>query len=100
MFIAAKITPPGQETHRGGGIACLKFTKRYTSYFSPRVRVCHETEVDVLVGTSLRCALIGCLCVGCSLQATKPPEPTLPAAFDGASAHAAVHWPSEDWYHG
>ena len=54
----------------------------------------------MLVCTSLRCTLIGCLCVGCSLQATKPLEPALPAAFDGASAHAAVHWPSEDWYHG
>ena len=54
----------------------------------------------MLVCTSLRCVLIGCLCAGCSLQATKPLEPALPAAFDGASAHAAVHWPSEEWYHG
>ena len=54
----------------------------------------------MLVCTSLRCVLIGCLCAGCSLQAAKPIEPALPAAFDGASAHAAVHWPSEEWYHG
>ena len=51
-------------------------------------------------GAFLRCLLIGCLGVGCSLQARKPPAPTVPAAFDGALPGGPANWPSEDWYHG
>ncbi|MGC2032518.1 MAG: efflux transporter outer membrane subunit, partial [Steroidobacteraceae bacterium] len=51
-------------------------------------------------GTFARCALIGCLCVGCSLQAAKPVAPTPPAAFDKAPPNESANWPSKDWYHG
>jgi outer membrane protein, multidrug efflux system len=53
-----------------------------------------------LGGTFARCALIGWLCTGCSLQATKPFEPTLPAAFDKALPSEPANWPSKEWYHG
>src|ERR1700722_14226395 len=53
-----------------------------------------------LGGTFARCGLIGCLCVGCSLQATKPAAPTPPAAFDKAPPNQSANWPSKDWYHG
>src|ERR1700682_6215071 len=53
-----------------------------------------------LGGTYLRCALSGCLCVGCSLQATKLPQPKLPAAFERMPAGDSANWPSKDWYHG
>ncbi|HEY4969290.1 MAG TPA: efflux transporter outer membrane subunit [Steroidobacteraceae bacterium] len=51
-------------------------------------------------GTFARCGLIGCLCVGCSLQAAKPVAPTPPAAFDKAPPNESANWPSQDWYHG
>ena len=58
-----------------------------------------------LLRTVLRCLRAGCLgtgCLGagCSLQATKPPEPALPAAFDYAAPAASADWPSQDWYRG
>ncbi len=37
---------------------------------------------------------------GCSLQATKPPEPAAPPAFDHLSSTAEGNWPTEDWYRG
>jgi multidrug efflux system outer membrane protein len=52
-----------------------------------------------LGGTFLRCVLVGSLCAGCSLEATKPPTVPLPAQFERASPGAAVNWPSKDWYH-
>src|SRR6202162_6294778 len=51
-------------------------------------------------GTFARCGLIGRLCVGCSLQATKPVAPTPPAAVDKAPPNESAHLPSRDWYHG
>jgi multidrug efflux system outer membrane protein len=51
-------------------------------------------------GTFVRAALAACLCGGCSLQATKPAEPALPAAFDGAAPNPSADWPSKDWYRG
>jgi len=53
----------------------------------------------LLVGYFARCVLIGCLCVGCALQATKPPQPQLPAAFEWTSDQGTAGWPSRDWYH-
>jgi multidrug efflux system outer membrane protein len=53
-----------------------------------------------LLGTFARCGLIGWLCAGCTLQATKPVGPTPPAAFDKALPNEAANWPSKDWYHG
>ncbi len=53
-----------------------------------------------LGGTFLRYALLGGLCAGCALQATKPPSVPLPAQFERASPGAAADWPSRDWYHG
>jgi outer membrane protein, multidrug efflux system len=53
-----------------------------------------------LGGTFLRCVLVGSLCAGCSLQATKPPAVTLPPAFERASPGDTANWPSKDWYHG
>ncbi len=54
----------------------------------------------LLAGTYLRCVLIGCLCAGCSLQATKIPQPKLPAAFEWAPPGDPATWPSKDWYRG
>lgn len=54
----------------------------------------------LLVGTLLRCIIIGSLCAGCALQAAKTPPPVLPAAFDKALPNGAANWPSKDWYHG
>ncbi|HEV7610337.1 MAG TPA: efflux transporter outer membrane subunit [Steroidobacteraceae bacterium] len=54
----------------------------------------------VFVGTLIRCGLVGCLCVGCALQAAKSPEPKLPAAFEWAPAGDSSRWPSKDWYQG
>src|ERR1700719_4713280 len=53
-----------------------------------------------LLGTFARCGLIGWLCAGCTLQATKPVGPAPPAAFDKALPNEAANWPSKDWYHG
>ncbi|MEP6883574.1 MAG: efflux transporter outer membrane subunit [Gammaproteobacteria bacterium] len=44
--------------------------------------------------------LVGGLCAGCSLQATKPPSMAMPASFERTSPGGAVAWPSKDWYHG
>jgi NodT family efflux transporter outer membrane factor (OMF) lipoprotein len=54
----------------------------------------------LLGGTFARCGLIGWLCAGCSLQAAKPPVPTLPAAFESSRSSEPAPWPSQDWYHG
>ncbi|MDP9013500.1 MAG: efflux transporter outer membrane subunit [Pseudomonadota bacterium] len=55
----------------------------------------------MLVGrTFLRYALLGALCAGCALQATKPPSVPVPEQFERASPGAAANWPSRDWYHG
>ncbi len=48
----------------------------------------------------IHCLLAGCLGAGCSLQMTRPPEPAVPASFDGALPNASGNWPSKDWYHG
>jgi NodT family efflux transporter outer membrane factor (OMF) lipoprotein len=53
-----------------------------------------------LGGTFLRCLLVGGLCAGCSLQATKPPTVALPPAFERALPGDTVNWPSKEWYHG
>ena len=53
-----------------------------------------------LLRNLISCLLTGCLGAGCSLQATKPPEPALPGAFDGVPSTAPANWPSKDWYHG
>ena len=45
------------------------------------------------------CLLTGCLGAGCSLQATKPPQPAVPGAFDSARPNESANWPSKDWYH-
>ena len=45
------------------------------------------------------CLLTGCLGAGCSLQATKPPQPAVPGAFDSALPNESANWPSKDWYH-
>jgi multidrug efflux system outer membrane protein len=52
----------------------------------------------ISAGTFVGGALTAWLCGGCTLQATKPPEPALPAAFDRASPNGAANWPSKDWY--
>jgi multidrug efflux system outer membrane protein len=53
-----------------------------------------------LPGNFACCLLIGCLELGCSLQATKPAAPVLPVAFDRALPNEPAEWPSKDWYHG
>jgi outer membrane protein, multidrug efflux system len=35
---------------------------------------------------------------GCSLQATKPPVPAAPPAFEHVVSAASATWPSKDWY--
>jgi multidrug efflux system outer membrane protein len=51
-------------------------------------------------GTLVRAAVAAWLGGGCSLQAAKPAEPALPAAFDGAASNPSADWPSKDWYRG
>lgn len=53
-----------------------------------------------MAGTFVRCVLVASLCAGCSLEATKAPAPTLPAAFAQALPNNSANWPSQDWYHG
>ena len=53
-----------------------------------------------LVGTIARGIVLGILCPACALQATKPPAPVLPAAFERELPNASANWPSKDWYHG
>ena len=53
-----------------------------------------------LIGYSVRCVIIACLCSGCALEASKTPAPALPAAFDRAAPNNPANWPSKDWYHG
>ncbi len=54
----------------------------------------------LLIGTFARSVLVASVCAGCSLQATKPPAPALPAAFERALPNDSANWPSKDWYHG
>lgn len=49
-------------------------------------------------GTFVRCVLVASVCAGCTLEATKPPTPTLPTAFERALPTDQVNWPSKDWY--
>jgi multidrug efflux system outer membrane protein len=51
-----------------------------------------------LAGTFVRCFLVASVCAGCSLEATKPPTPALPMAFEKALPTDHVNWPSKDWY--
>jgi NodT family efflux transporter outer membrane factor (OMF) lipoprotein len=51
-------------------------------------------------GTFVSVALAAWLCGGCALQASKPSEPALPAAFDGAGPNPSADWPSKEWYRG
>jgi multidrug efflux system outer membrane protein len=45
--------------------------------------------------------ILGVSCLtGCTLQASRPPAPALPAAFAQAAGSAAAKWPSSDWYRG
>jgi multidrug efflux system outer membrane protein len=46
----------------------------------------------------VRWVLVVSVCVGCSLQATKPVAPSLPAAFDRAPPNDSANWPTKDWY--
>ena len=41
----------------------------------------------------------GCL-AGCTLQASRPPAPTLPEKFAQGADATAAKWPSSDWYRG
>jgi multidrug efflux system outer membrane protein len=41
--------------------------------------------------------VVSCL-TGCTLQASRPPAPTLPERFTQATDAAAAKWPSRDWY--
>jgi multidrug efflux system outer membrane protein len=52
-----------------------------------------------MVASGLRCALLTSLCVGCSLQATKPAPPALPQAFVHSLSADGGTWPAKDWFH-
>ncbi|GAC1307288.1 MAG: efflux transporter outer membrane subunit [Steroidobacteraceae bacterium] len=62
-------------------------------------RVVHVMKGGMVSGTyGWRWVVCAALCAGCTLQPTKPPVVTLPAAFaSGTTAHDAT-WPSKDWY--
>ena len=42
---------------------------------------------------------VSCL-TGCTLQASRPPAPTLPETFAQVAGSATAKWPSSDWYRG
>lgn len=46
----------------------------------------------------VRWGLVLSACAGCSLQATKPPVPALPPAFEHALPNESAGWPSKEWY--
>src|SRR5271166_672324 len=54
--------------------------------------------MKIVTGTFVRCVLVASLCGGCTLEATKPPPPTLPGAFERALPADQGDWPSKTWY--
>jgi multidrug efflux system outer membrane protein len=47
---------------------------------------------------ALRCTLLANVCVGCTLQASRPAPPTLPQAFAHSLPGESANWPASDWY--